>query len=421
MFMNIVLLSGGSGSRLWPVSTEDCPKQFLSFFDDKRSMLEKTYQYVGKVSSNIFIATQQKFKKKIEEQLNNKVNFIIEPKKIGTFGAILNAGVYLKYERKLSDDDFVSIVPIDHDVDSKFYELLLDAEKLLISKKLNICLIGIKPTNPSTQFGYILKKNDIVEKFCEKPNEENAKIFIEQKALWNSGIVVFKLKYIVELSKKYINYETYEEFLKKYEKLPNNSFDKEFLEKEKNICLLETNLSWNDLGTWEVMSEKISKKDQYNTNIINFEDKKIKNKGIKDSIIVNSKNGLLLLNKNSDKLYWKDWGYYKILDYYKNKDNEIKIKILNIDSGNNLSYQYHNFRCEEWFVLSGSGKAIIENEIIQINSGDKITILEKQLHTIKAEKDLCIIEIQYGKKADENDIVRIEKDWNKIISIVKIN
>lgn len=421
MFMNIVLLSGGSGSRLWPVSTEDCPKQFLSFFDDKRSMLEKTYQYVGKVSSDIFIATQQKFKKKIEEQLDDKVNFIIEPKKIGTFGAILNAGVYLKYERNLSDDDFVSIIPIDHDVDSKFYELLLDAQKLLISKKKDICLIGIKPNYPSTQFGYILKKNGFVEKFCEKPNEEKAKNFIEQKALWNSGLVVFRLKHIIDLSKKYINYDTYDEFLNKYDTLPNNSFDKEFLEKEKNICLLETDLSWNDLGTWEVLSKKISKEDQYNTNIINFEDKEIKNKGIKDSIIVNSKNGLLLLNKNSDKLYWRDWGYYKVIDYYKNKGNEIKVKMLSVESGNNLSYQYHNFRCEEWFVLSGSGNVILDKEIIEINAGDKISVLKKQLHTIRALEDLCIIEIQYGKKVDENDIVRIEKDWDKIISIVKTN
>lgn len=417
--MNIVLLSGGSGRRLWPVSTDKCPKQFLSFFGDNRSMLEKTYQDVKRISSNIFIATQDEHKKIVNSQINDDINFIIEPNRIGTFGAILNAAIYLKYERKLSDDEFVSIIPTDHDVDENFYNVLLDAEKLLISKKQNICLIGIRPSHPSTQFGYILKNKNKVEKFFEKPDEENAKRLIEKRALWNSGIVVFKLKHIVDLSKKYVDFATYSEFLEKYLTLPNNSFDKEYLEKENNICLIETNSSWNDLGTWEIMSKKISKPDQYNTNIINFEDKEIKNKGIKDSIIVNSENGLLLLNKHADKLCWKNWGYYKVLDYYKNEDREIKIKILNIESKKNLSYQYHKFRNEEWFVISGSGIAILENKILKISSGDKLSILKNQLHSVRAKNDLCILEVQYGKSTDENDIVRIEKNWDKIISIVR--
>lgn len=417
--MNIVLLSGGSGKRLWPISTDNCPKQFLSFFENKGSMLEQTYQKVKNISSNIFIATQDKYKEIVDSQIHDKVNFIIEPKKMGTFGAILNAAIYLKYEKNLSDDEFVSIIPTDHDVDKNFYNVLLDAEKLLISKKQNICLIGIRPRHPSTQYGYILKNKNKVENFFEKPDEENAKRLIEKKALWNSGIVVFKLKHIVDLSKKYVDFATYSEFLEKYLTLPNNSFDKEYLEKENNICLIETNSSWNDLGTWEIMSKKISKPDQYNTNIINFEDKEIKNKGIKDSIIVNSENGLLLLNKHTDKLYWKNWGYYKVLDYYKKEDREIKIKTLNIESGNNLSYQYHKFRSEEWFVISGNGIAILENKLLKINSGDKLSILKNQLHSIKAKNDLCILEVQYGKSTDENDIVRIEKDWNKIIDIVR--
>ena len=416
--MNIVLLSGGSGKRLWPVSTDSCPKQFLSFFGDNRSLLEKTYQDVIKNFSNVFIATQDEHKNKVHTQINDDIDLIVEPKRIGTFGAILNAAVFLKYEKKLSDDEFVSIIPTDHDVDETFYNVLLDAEKLLISKNENICLIGIKPRYPSTQFGYILKNKNMVEKFFEKPDEEKAKKLIEKEALWNSGIVVFRLKHIIDLSKKYVDFETYDEFLRKYVTLPNNSFDKQYLEKENNICLIETDSNWNDLGTWEIMSKKISKPDQYNTNIINFEDKEIKNKGIKDSIIVNAPNGLLLLNKHTDKLYWKNWGYYKVLNYYKNKDREIKIKILSIERGNNISYQYHKFRNEEWFVISGNGIAILENQIFDINFGDKISILKNQLHSIRAKSNLCILEVQYGRLTDENDIVRIENDWDKILKLV---
>lgn len=270
--MNIVLLSEGSETRFLSVSIGIFLKPFLSLFSNKKSMLEKTYYNIKKFFSNVLIATQEEYKEIINLQIKDKINYIIEPQKIRPFGAILNAAICLKYEKKLSDDDFVSIIPTDHDVDESFYKILFNAKNLLVSKKLNVCLIGVKPTFPSIQFGYILHKKDIVDKFFEKSDKKSAKKLINENALWNSGIVIFKLRHIVDLSQNYFKYKSYNDFLKKYGQLPNNSFDEEFLEKEKN-CVIGANTNLNDLGNLEITSKKISKPDEFNTNIINFGEK----------------------------------------------------------------------------------------------------------------------------------------------------
>lgn len=416
--MKVVLLSGGSGTRLWPVSTENCPKQFIPLFKDDESMLLTTFRSVKKNYSSIYIATQNSYVDLIKKQIKEKVNFIIEPDRIGTFGAILNIANYFKYVENLEDEDIISVVPTDHDVNSDFYKSLSIASSYLKSNDNNICLIGIKPTIPSIQYGYILHKNSKIKKFIEKPDLENAKKLINKNALWNSGILVFKLKYMIDISKNYLEYKTYEEFIEMYNKLPKNSFDKEVLEKIKNIGIIETNSSWNDLGTWETLSKKISLPDKYNTNIINFEDKKIKNNGVSDAIIVNSNNGILLIKKNVNEIFWRQWGNFKIIDKYEDKKNCIKIKLLNIFKDKNISYQYHNFRNETWFILNGFGEVILDKKIFNIQSGDVIQIPKQKLHSIKASEDIQIIEVQYGEENSEEDIVRIETDWTKILKIV---
>ncbi len=415
--MKVVLLSGGSGTRLWPISNESCPKQFIPFFEDNESMLYSTYKNVKKHFSDIYIATQRDYFDLIKTQISKNINFIEEPNKIGTFGAILNIAVYFKCCKMLNDDELIAVIPTDHDVDSKFYKILNETTSK-IDEVANMCLIGIKPTSSSTKFGYILHKNNKVEKFIEKPTMEVAKQLIDNNSLWNSGILVFKLKYIIELSKKYLKYNTYDEFINMYNNLPKNSFDREVLEKEKNIAIIETNDSWNDLGTWDSLSAKISTPDQYNTNIINFENKEIRNNGIRDAIIVNSVEGLALINKNNECFYWKDWGYYKVIKNYE-EENNIKIKFLNIFSENNISYQYHKYRNENWFILKGNGSVIIDNKLFKVKAGDVLTIDKNKLHCIRANSDLQMIEIQHGQKNIENDIVKIETDWKKILKIIR--
>ena len=417
--MKIVLLSGGKGKRLWPVSTDKVPKQFIKVFSDASSMLSKTYNLVLKKSNkeDIYIATGREYGEDVKKELNDFSNFIFEPAYIGTFGAILNVAAFL--EENSSLDEIISIVPIDHNVGDNFYDNLYRAEELLKNSTSNICLIGIKPTFPSEQYGYILHENNKVLSFAEKPNEDTAINLIHEDALWNSGIVVFKLKGIVELAKKYFDYKNYEDFLNNYSNLPHNSFDKEVLEKTKDISIIKCDDSWNDIGTWEVLAPIISKPDKYNTNIINFEDKEIVNDGVRDAIIINSPNGLKIIPKDRKEIIHRIWGYYEILNEFKFNEVNIKIKRLTILPNKNISYQYHHNRGENWYILDGDGEVIIDNKLMKANEGDIFSIGKEKKHSIRALSKLTILEVQYGPvKHSETDIVRIETEWDKILEII---
>lgn len=416
--MKIVLLSGGKGKRLWPLSTDSVPKQFVPLFNDASSMLKKTYNSIleNYEMNNIYIATGNSYKDEVLNEINGFKNFILEPAYIGTFGAILNIAVYLKVIEKVSKDEIISVVPIDHDVDKNFYKILSDAEKIIENKSSDICLIGIKPTFPSTQYGYIINSNDYVLSFKEKPDIELATKLVVNNALWNSGIVNFRLDKILQIAKQYLNYSSYDDFLNKYTLLPHNSFDTEILEKETNLSVISSEAYWNDLGTWDRLSSKISTADDYNTNIINFENKKVINEGIENAIVVNTHNGIKLMKKNINNSVFRQWGYYEILNGFYSDQICIKIKKLTIIDNRNISYQYHNHRLEEWFVLEGIGEIIIDGKYSKIKSGDIIKVNKKVKHSIRALKTLEIVEVQYGnEKIEEDDIVHIECDWDTII------
>lgn len=300
--MKIVLLSGGQGKRLWPVSLDKKPKQFISFFDEGTSMLKSTFNKVSSIfgASNVFVATHKDFKKEVRKEIKNFDNIILENETIGTFGAIVNLSIYLKYKCSCDDNEIVAVVPIDHDIDEFFYNILKNAEERLNESNNSICLIGIKPTYPSTSYGYIIHKDGKVLSFKEKPDKQTAIKYIKKCALWNSGIVVFRLKRIIDISKKYIDYNSYEEFQNKYNFLPHISFDYEVLEKENDLLIVESEIAWSDIGLWENLAPKISKSDKYNTNIINYENKKIINDGVENIILINTKDGIRIIPKIND-------------------------------------------------------------------------------------------------------------------------
>ncbi len=296
--MKYVLISGGKGKRLWPLSTDERPKQFVKIFNNT-CMLEITYNKLIKIcdKEDVYIATGNEYVELTKETLPYFENIIIEKEAIGTFAAILNVAVYLKEIKNASDNEIVSILPVDHDLDDSFYSALALAEKRIIDGNINLCLIGIKPNKPSTQYGYIISENGIIKEFKEKPNMELAQEYISNGALWNSGVVVFKLKEILDIAGKYLTYKTYDEFVEKYNTLPHISFDYEVLEKSNNVGLITYDKHFEDIGTWENIANKISKPDEYNTNIINTEDKKIINDGVKDIIIINTKDGIRIVPK----------------------------------------------------------------------------------------------------------------------------
>ena len=416
--MKIVLLSGGKGKRLWPVSTDDMPKQFINIFDNSNSMLKRTYDSISdKITKlNIYVATSNEYKEDVQKEIPNFNNIITEPEAIGTFGAILNIAVYFN---KIDSDEVISVIPIDHDVDKAFYDILFTAEEKILNESFDICLIGITPTYPSNQYGYIVNKDGIVECFKEKPKTFEAMNLISNNALWNSGIVVFRLKKILEIARKYSVFNSYKEFLKNYVLLPHSSFDNEVLEKEKNISVIKSELSWKDLGIWEELAPKISENDEFNTNIIDFENKIIKNDRVENVILVNSSNGIKLIKKRQDNIIITNWGFYETLNNFDSLSNHIEVRKLTILPSRNIDYQYQKNRAKDLYVLEGTGELIINGLEQKLKYGDNLHVDKNTKYAIMAIQMLEIVEVQYGENVmEEDDTIHLESDWSKIFKKV---
>lgn len=399
--MRIVLMAGGKGTRLWPLSTNKLPKQFIQVFDNNQSMLSSTYNKVKNLNRNIYVATQKEYYDIALAQTNNSANIICEPFSHDTFAAFLNVAMYLKYENNVDENEFVAIIPTDHDVDSNFYEILFEAEKLLQSCNKDFCLVGIKPTYPSTQYGYILYSKSYVKKFVEKPSINKAKKLISDNAVWNSGILVFRLSAMIKIANKYINYKNYKKFLNNYHLLPKISFDYEILEKMSDLMIVLSNQSWKDLGNWNSLYEKISTSDNFNTNIINREDKIIKNYGISNALIINTKDGIAMYPKEYNKAIKKDWGYYQLLKSCEFDELVIEIKLLQIDSKQSINLHENN--CSVFFiVVNGSGEIIINNQANLLTKGSNYYFNTTDKYTIKANESLEILYIiQKNKIVDK--------------------
>lgn len=406
--IKIVLLAGGKGTRLWPISTDDMPKQFLKIYGDD-TMIEKIYNDLCSLynKEDIYIATNDEYRLYLEQILPSFVNYIIEPKSNGTYSAVLNIAAHLKYKDNINETEMISILPIDSYVNKDFFNVFEMVEEKYKDTS-SICLIGIKPNCISTQYGYIVHHMDKVLNFKEKPDYDEAFDLVNSGALWNSGIFIASLCKLFSLIK---NIKTYDEFISKYLEIPKGSFDVNVLEKEKNLLVITSYYSWCDIGIWENLAPLLTDSDQYNNNIINYEDKKIVTSNIKNTIIVNSQNGIKLIKKNN--IYIKKWGNYEVLNNYSNK-HTVKIKKLNIFPNKNISYQYHHQRNEEMIILKGEGEFLLNGKLKKIKSGDKLSIGMGDKHSIRASSLIEIIEIQFGIICDEEDIVRLEDNWEQI-------
>ena len=431
--MQIVLLSGGAGKRLWPLSNDLYSKQFLRILRREdgtlESMIQRVCRQVQSVASDasITVATGREQVSLIRRQLGSGVHISIEPCRRDTFPAIALVSAYLHEVRGISLNEAVAICPADPYVDEGYFravlQLLQEAER---EGSANLVLMGIEPTYPSEKYGYIIpvsqEPQSMVQSFKEKPDKEIAEKHIAQGALWNSGVFAFKLGYALDKARELLNYTDYEDLFNRYEELTKISFDYAVVEKEKNIAVQRYSGTWLDIGTWNTLAEVMPESsigrvtmDEMckNVHVVNTLPMPILCMGLKDVVVAASPEGILISDKErssamkpyAEKLHTpvmyteKSWGEFRIIDA---ETESLTIKIT-LSPGRSLTYHLHERRDETWTVIEGRGWVKLDGNEFAVAEGQTVRIPRGSFHTIRAETLLKVMEIQTGEDIDVDD------------------
>ncbi|MEZ0117647.1 UNVERIFIED_ORG: mannose-1-phosphate guanylyltransferase [Heyndrickxia coagulans] len=453
--MKLVLLSGGSGKRLWPLSNDTRSKQFLKVLEgnnkEKQSMVQRVWGQLNKVglADAALISTSKMQQEMIYSQLGTDVPLVIEPKRRDTFPAIALAATYFYSVQNIPEEEVIIVLPVDPYVEDRFFDMIKDLEEVLVNSHAELALVGVRPTYPSTKYGYIVPK-DTVEKggqyftvnhFKEKPTQDEAECLIQKNALWNCGVFAFKLGYLINILLEKQLPIKYEELYLQYQSLPKISFDYEVVERANHIIALPYNGYWKDLGTWNTLTEEmvttqigkgILSNDSVNTHLINELDIPVTVIGAKNIVVAASPDGILVADKvsspkikdligefNQPPMYEERiWGWSRTLDYSKYEDGrEMVTKRIHIIKNRNSTYHYHNFRDEVWTIISGDGELALDDSLTRVKSGDIIHLPAGRRHGIRAITDLEFIEVQTGEVISNEDFTRLYYDWEDIIKV----
>lgn len=453
--MKIVLLSGGSGQRLWPLSNDAYSKQYIKFIDhdlgipdefyvspksEKCSMLQRVYEQLSAVGlgDDVIIAASESQKEIIMSQLGDRVKVSVEPMRRDTFPAVVIASAFAKDECKLSEDEVITIVPVDPYVNIDYFHKIIELSEKVSKEDDAIGLLGAKPTYPSEKYGYIrgekCQEGFEVEGFAEKPSKEYAEELIADGALWNCGVFSFKIKTVSKWIAKYNVPFSYNELFKaeNYEKLRKTSFDYEVLEHWEKIIAAVCEGMWKDIGTWNTLAEEMNDKvvgkvtideTSSNCNVISTLDTPLIVMGAKDMVVVASSDGILVSDK-AQSSYLKEqltkveivphfeeraWGTIKTIDRMVEDGIGVKTNIVKMLSGKKTSLHRHLRHKEIITVILGEGILSINGTPVKLTTGMNFTVNEGVLHQIKAETDLKYIEILMGD-IESDDVERISEN-----------
>lgn len=451
--MKLVLLSGGSGKRLWPLSNDARSKQFLKVLQNEagenESMVQRVWRQLDSVglAKEAIITTGKSQTEIVQRQLDHISDLIVEPERRDTFPAIALSATYLYSILGVPLNEVVAVLPVDSYVENNFFKNINELELCLQDSGADLALIGVKPTYPSEKYGYIVPVESderqeriyqYVNRFTEKPTEREAEHLIQQKALWNCGVFAFRLNYLINLLIEKGLPIQYEEMLKQYDKLPSISFDYEVVEQTTRSVVIAYEGYWKDLGTWNTLTEEMStntigngiiSEHSVNTHIVNELDVLVTVIGLKDVVVAASPDGILVADKaSSPKLKEllkhkvqrpmfeeRRWGQYKVLDYKKqNNGRETLTRLVQVTEGQCLSYHQHKNRSEYWTILSGKGKFAVDGKIHEVQAGDMLEIPSGVYHSIKALADMQWIEVQMGVELDSEDSLSILSHWEEI-------
>lgn len=447
--MYYVLLSGGSGKRLWPLSNDARPKQYLKVVNketnsmDHCSMLQRVWDQLREagIAENAVITAGGEQVELIKSQVQD-AKIAVEPGRRDTFAAVLISCAWLHSCGGASVDDYAAIMPVDPYTESAYFETVKQLEQMMKASGAEVGLMGAAPSYPATKYGYILpgeKKEGWmkVRGFAEKPDEEQAERLMEQGALWNCGVFCVRIGDILERAKKYGVPEDYEGLCASYEKLPKISFDYEVLEKAQHLAAVEFRGFWKDLGTWDALADQMSTdtignvvldETCENTQVINELKMPVAVLGTRDLVVVASQDGILVTDKNQTArvkevasafgsrpmFEERRWGTLETLDDTESQGKATLTRKIHIYDGMTSSYHYHQYRDEIWTVLSGTGELILEGTKIPLSQGKAVCIRKNQRHAVKAFHDFEYIEIHVGTSTGSEDINRITFNWDEI-------
>ena len=396
-------------------------------------MVHRVYRQIKKVDADakVTIATSKAQVSSIHNQLGDEVGISVEPCRRDTFPAIALATAYLIDVMKVDPEESVVVCPVDPYVEDDYFEALQGLSDQADKGEANLVLMGIEPTYPSEKYGYIIPESAehtaTVKTFKEKPTTEVAKEYISQGALWNGGVFAYKLKYVMEIAHKLIDFSDYQDLFEKYDTLTKISFDYAVVEKEDKIQVQRFAGQWKDLGTWntltEAMEENIVGKGVLNekcsnVHIVNEMDVPILAMGLHDVVISASPEGILVSDKEQssyikpfvDKFEQqimfaeKSWGSFKVMDV---ETMSMTIKVT-LNAGHSMNYHSHKNRDEVWVVIAGEGKTVVDGMEQRVKAGDVVTMSAGCRHTIIAETELKLIEVQLGEAINVHDKQKFE-------------
>lgn len=426
--MHLLLLSGGSGKRLWPLSNEVRSKQFLQLLESptgkKESMIQRVVRQIKEsgLADNITIATNSVQKDYIVNQLGTGVDIVTEPERRDTFPAIALAASYLISEKKCNDDEVVVVMPCDVFTEDGYFEVINKIGDCVNKNIAEMVLMGIRPTYPSEKFGYIVPETGSsqstyynVNSFTEKPSEEKAKALLSQGAFWNGGVFGFKLGYLSDILKKYTNALDFQYLRSHYSELPKISFDYEVVEKASSIAVVPYSGLWKDLGTWNALCSELPgyKKgnvemgnNNVDTHVINELSIPIFCEGIDSAVVVASHDGIMVCakkysenikdyaNRLTTSPMYKEycWGNSVVLDCEVRDGKTIAVvEKLCIKAGCTTTRLIDKNQRIILTVHSGKGFLQIGEDGIDLSIGDTFTINANKYYTIKAITDITIV------------------------------
>jgi mannose-1-phosphate guanylyltransferase/mannose-6-phosphate isomerase len=454
--MKIVILAGGKGSRLWPLSREEYPKQFLRL-GSKDSLLQITAKRFLKdhPPEDLLFVSQKEYGEPLRMQLYEvdpalKDRMIFEPARRSTAPAIAFAAEWLARHGELAEEEAFLVASADHFIhpEEQFLSLLPQAEKLACSG--NHVVFGVFPTSPETGYGYLKALPDEkmgalrVERFIEKPSEERAQqLILNGNVFWNAGIFAFqykKLKEDLRLFQPAI-FEAMqgEDFETKFPTLPAVSIDYAVMEQAEEIAALRLDVSWSDIGSWDSLYKQLPHHGEGNASIgtVLFEGargclavsekKSIAAIDVEDLLIIEGEDGLLVTKRGSsqkikdlvDKLpkreakqSFRPWGHYTIIE----EGPGFKIKRIAVAPGAKLSLQKHRHRSEHWVVVAGLARVTVGETTSDLSINQSIYVPIETLHRLEnPSSDLLeIVEVQVGDYLGEDDIERFDDIYGRL-------